>query len=201
MEKESTKNRQTTEQNLLKAVNEIVEQGGFEALGINAVAAKAGVSKMLIYRYFNSLEGLIAAYIRQYDFWINFNSELPDKEHLGIFIKTMFANQIKTMRENYALRRLYRWELAKDNTFVTELRQRREEKGMQLVECVSKVSGRPIDEVAFLATLISSSISYLTLLEENCPLYNGIKIQQQQGWTQLENGINALVDLWLLKNK
>lgn len=199
MEKEAIKNRPTTEQNLLRAVNEIVEQGGFEALGVNAIATKAGVSKMLIYRYFNSLEGLIAAYIAQYDFWINFNLELPDKEHLGDFIKAMFANQITSLRENYALRRLYRWELATDNSFVAELRHRREEKGMQLVRCVSEISGHPIENVAFLATLVTSSISYLALLEENCPIYNGIKIQQEEGWIKIENGINALVDLWLLK--
>ena len=37
-------------------VNDIIEESGFEGLGINAVAAKAKVSKMLIYRYFNSLD-------------------------------------------------------------------------------------------------------------------------------------------------
>ena len=196
---EVTKNRLTTEQNLLRAVNEVVEQGGFEALGINAIATKAGVSKVLIYRYFNSLEGLIAAYITQYDFWINLNLELPGKEQLGDFIKAMFANQITSLRENYALRRLYRWELATDNPFVAELRQRREEKGMHLIRCISEISGHPIEDVAFFATLISSSMSYLALLEENCPLYNGLKIQQEDGWIKIENGINALVDLWLLK--
>lgn len=56
MEKEVIKNRQTTEMNLIKAVDELIEENGFEGLGINAVAAKAGVSKMLIYRYFNSLD-------------------------------------------------------------------------------------------------------------------------------------------------
>ena len=65
MEKEMIKNRQATELALIKAVDDIIEESGFEGLGINAVAAKAGVAKMLIYRYFNSLDGLIAAYIQQ----------------------------------------------------------------------------------------------------------------------------------------
>ena len=60
MEKEITKNRQATEMTLITAVNDIIEESGFEGLGINAVAAKAKVSKMLIYRYFNSLDGLTA---------------------------------------------------------------------------------------------------------------------------------------------
>lgn len=90
MEKEHVKNRQATEQLLLEAVNRLVEQDGFEGLGINVVAAQAGVSKMLIYRYFGSLNGLIAAYIRQYDFWINVRPELPGRERLGDFIKELF---------------------------------------------------------------------------------------------------------------
>ena len=65
MEKEMIKNRQATELALIKAVDDIIEESGFEGLGINAVAAKAGVAKMLIYRYFNSLDGLIAAYAKR----------------------------------------------------------------------------------------------------------------------------------------
>ena len=111
MEKEVIKNRQTTEMNLIKAVDELIEENGFEGFGINAVAAKAGVSKMLIYRYFNSLDGLIAAYIQQHDYWINFDEQLPDEEHIGEFIKEIFKRQIAMLRQSYTLRRLYRWEL------------------------------------------------------------------------------------------
>ena len=133
MEKEITKNRQATEMTLIKAVNDIIEESGFEGLGINAVAAKAKVSKMLIYRYFNSLDGLIAAYIQQNDYWINFDEELPDQAHLATFIKQIFKRQIMRLRENYTLKRLYRWELTTDNKFVKELRNKREEKGIWLV--------------------------------------------------------------------
>ena len=87
MEREPLRNRKATERRLLSAIQELIEESGFEKLGINAVASKAGVSKMLIYRYFGSLDGLVAAYIEQYDFWINFKSNLPDREGLENFIK------------------------------------------------------------------------------------------------------------------
>lgn len=199
MEREITKNRQATEFTLIKAVDDIIEENGFEGLGINAIAAKAKVSKMLIYRYFNSLDGLIAAYIRQNDYWINFNEELPDKEHLSEFIKQIFKRQIIQLRESYTLKRLYRWELSTDNKFVKELRDKREEKGLWLIEAVSKLSKHPQKETAAIASLITAAISYLALLEENCQVYNGLKIQQETGWEQLEEGINLLVDLWLQK--
>ena len=197
MEKE--KNRLTTEQTLIKAVQDIIEECGFEGLGINAVAAKAGVAKVLIYRYFDSLDGLIAAYIRQNDYWINFDEQMPDREHIAEFIKRAFKRQILELRKSYTMRRLYRWELSTDNKIVRELRERREEKGLVLIEAISKLTQHPQKETAALATIISAAVSYLALLEENCPVYNGLNIQTEIGWEQLEEGINLLVELWLRK--
>ena len=199
MEKEVIKNRQPTEMNLIKAVDELIEENGFEGLGINAVAAKAGVSKMLIYRYFNSLDGLIAAYIQQHDYWINFDEQLPDEEHIGEFIKEIFKRQIAMLRQSYTLRRLYRWELTSNNTFIKELREKREAKGVWLVDAVSKLSKHPQKETAAMASILTAAISYLSLLEENCPVFNGISIQTEDGWKELEEGINILIDIWLEK--
>lgn len=199
MEKEVIKNRQTTEMNLIKAVDELIEENGFEGLGINAVAAKAGVSKMLIYRYFNSLDGLIAAYIQQHDYWINFDEQLPDEEHIGEFIKEIFKRQIAMLRQSYTLRRLYRWELTSNNIFIKELREKREAKGIWLVDAVSKLSKHPQKETAAMASILTAAISYLSLLEENCPVFNGINIQTEDGWKELEEGINILIDIWLEK--
>ncbi len=199
MEKEVIKNRQTTEMNLIKAVDELIEENGFEGLGINAVAAKAGVSKMLIYRYFNSLDGLIAAYIQQHDYWINFDEQLPDEEHIGEFIKEIFKRQIAMLRQSYTLRRLYRWELTSNNIFIKELREKREAKGVWLVDAVSKLSKHPQKETAAMASILTAAISYLSLLEENCPVFNGINIQTEDGWKELEEGINILIDIWFEK--
>ena len=199
MEKEVIKNRQTTEMNLIKAVDELIEENGFEGLGINAVAAKAGVSKMLIYRYFNSLDGLIAAYIQQHDYWINFDEQLPDEEHIGEFIKEIFKRQIAMLRQSYTLRRLYRWELTSNNIFIKELREKREAKGVWLVDAVSKLSKHPQKETAAMASILTAAISYLSVLEENCPVFNGINIQTEDGWKELEEGINILIDIWLEK--
>lgn len=44
MEKEITKNRHATEQTLIKAVNDIIEESGFEGLGINAIAVEVDLT-------------------------------------------------------------------------------------------------------------------------------------------------------------
>ena len=50
------KNREHTESRILEAVASIIESEGFEKLGINTIASKANVSKMLIYRYLVDLK-------------------------------------------------------------------------------------------------------------------------------------------------
>ena len=54
-----TRSRLKTEQKFLDAVLELVANDGFSALGINAVAHSAGADKVLIYRYFKNLNGLL----------------------------------------------------------------------------------------------------------------------------------------------
>lgn len=200
MEKEivrTSKNRDLTELALLKAVDDLIEEDGFENLGINAVAAKAGLSKMLIYRYFESLEGLIVAYIERNDYWINLELELPEVEHLEVFVKKIVHDQIVMLRNNYTLRRLYRWELSVKNKVIKELRERREAKGLMLIDAISRLTNRPKEEVAAMATLLSSSITYLILLGENCPVYNGFGLQSEDGWEQLEKGMDQIIDNWI----
>lgn len=54
-----TRSRANTEEKFLNAALELVAQDGCSALGINAVAHRAGADKVLIYRYFGNLDGLL----------------------------------------------------------------------------------------------------------------------------------------------
>lgn len=54
-------NREETTKRLVEAALAILSEQGFAAIGVNAVARRAGTDKQLIYRYFNGLDGLLAA--------------------------------------------------------------------------------------------------------------------------------------------
>ena len=188
------RDRETTERRLLDTIGQMITESGFEKIGINAVASQSGVSKILIYRYFGSVEGLMAAYIRQHDFWINFPQELPDRSQLPTFLKNMFKEQIEQLRSNPTLKRLYRWELSSDNAIVMTLREQREKSGMQRLTKISELTGYSLEELAPLATILTASITYLVMLEEFCPVYNGIPLNKDAGWKQIIEGINTLID-------
>ncbi|MEO0795779.1 MAG: helix-turn-helix domain-containing protein [Verrucomicrobiota bacterium] len=53
------RNRQQTEKRILTAAISLISEVGFHTFGVNAVAARAGVDKVLIYRYFSGLDGLL----------------------------------------------------------------------------------------------------------------------------------------------
>ena len=191
------KNREQTEEKILEAVGSIIENQGFEKVGINAIATEAGVSKMLIYRYFGGVEELIAQYLIQKDYWANTDAAMINPEAVGDSIKSMFRRQVEQLRNDITLRRLYRWELFTDNQNIRQLRNRREENGCRLIKMVSALTGCPDVQVAALASILSASISYLALLEDQCQSYNGICLQTDEGSNQLMQGIEMIIDLWI----
>lgn len=188
------RDREATEKRLLNTIGEMIANDGFEKIGINAVATQSGVSKILIYRYFGSVEGLMAAYIRQHDFWLNFPLEFPEREQLSAFVKKMFRGQIEQLRSNPTLKRLYRWELSCNNDMIVKLREQREKIGVNLVEKVSQLTGHPQQEIAVMASILTASITYLVMLEDFCPVYNSIPLNNDSGWKQISEGIEVLID-------
>lgn len=192
------RNRVETEKKILDAVGCIVETDGFEKVGINAVAKKAGIAKMLIYRYFTSIDGLLAAYIKLNDYWLNIPLDIAlDKESLIPFVVQVYKSQIMQLRDSVVMRRLLRWELGNDNPIIAAIRSQREENGMTLIKVVSSVSGKPIKEIAEMASLLSASITYLALLADTYPIYNGLDIANDKGWEDLIDGIEKFIIKYL----
>lgn len=188
------RDREATEKRLLETVGRMVAENGFEQIRINAVAAQSGVSKILIYRYFGSVDGLLAAYIRQYDFWLNLPADVPEREGLPQFLKTLFQQHIDRLRTNATLRRLYRWELSCNNETIAKIREQREKAGLELIRKFCQASGMQQPEAETISALFAAAITYLAMLSDFCPAYNGIAIDEDAGWNQIQEGINRIID-------
>lgn len=191
------KDRELTQQKILQAVDNIIANDGFERLGVNAIAQKSGVSKMLIYRYFGGLDDLIAHYLLSKDYWANTDIHAIDGADVAGSLKRMFREQIIQLRNDVTLRRLCRWELTTDNENIRQLRDRRERNGCELIKAVSGFTHSHHIDVAALATILSASISYLVLIEEQSPTYNGINLRSNEGWEQVVKGLDLMIDLWI----
>jgi AcrR family transcriptional regulator len=180
---------------LIDAVGALIAEDGFEALGVRRVAEMAGVNKTLIYRYFGSLDGLIVAYMKKHDFWLNISPEKPDTADIRTYMKAFYRREITEYRDNTALKRLRRWELSSDKEFVADLRTRREKAGVQFLEMMAGFARLEKTQVQAITALVDAGIAYLAMFEENCRMYNGIDIQSDRGWKQIAEGIDALIDI------
>ena len=191
------KDRELTERKILDAVGSIIASDGFESVGINVVAQRAGVSKMLIYRYFGGLNGLLSKYLLQKDFWVNTNMNIEKSSDISGSLKQLFREQIRQLRNDIILQRLHRWELSTETQAIRLLRDKREQTGNELIRSVSELTHSSSAEIASLASIISAAISYLVLMENQNPVYNGIDLHNDRGWEQIVGGIDLIIDLWI----
>ena len=188
------RDRQSSEEKLINAVGELIEEIGFENLGINQVAKRAGFSKNLIYRYFESLDGLIYAYMKKHDFWANAIDEQVDTSDIKAYLKAFYRREIAEFRGNTALKRLRRWELSTEKDFVIEIRALREKNGVQFLNMMTQFVKIDKGQLQAISALIDAGIAYLAIFEDSCKIYNGIDIQSSEGWQQISKGIDTLID-------
>lgn len=87
------RNRQLTRDRIRDAALQILRSTGFAGWGVNAIAREAGVDKVLLYRYFGSLEGLLESLYRETVLW-------PDPQSLPVHSAEAFIEE--TLRFQHA---------------------------------------------------------------------------------------------------
>ena len=199
-----TKNKQDTQNKLIRAVGEVLADQGFSGVGVNAVAKKAGVDKVLIYRYFGSFDNLCTAFAQSADFWPSLQEMIPDLDamaNLGTaeritFVLKRYAN---SLRNRPLTLEVMAWELLERNAFTIELENVREAFGLELNktmrELPSAIDDHLNDRVDWLAitTVLSAGLQYLAIRARKINTYNGIALNEDQGWEQLERSVEVLI--------
>jgi AcrR family transcriptional regulator len=109
------RDRARTEQKILAAVGAILaEPGGSRRLGVNAIAERSGVDKVLIYRYFGGLDGLLAAFADKADLWPGSEetvSSEPSAE-LATALAALVQGYIAALRRRPATLEAIAWEMS-----------------------------------------------------------------------------------------
>jgi AcrR family transcriptional regulator len=191
------KSRIKTELNILNALEEILTSQGFDGLGINAVAQRAGVSKELIYRYFGGLEGLILAWVEERDYWsmkrIDSAHELLSDSSAGL--KTMLRQSLKTFLEDLRakpqVQEIRRWEVGSRNPLAQRIARRREEAGIRLL---SRMPKDPDHDVSAIHGILQAGLCYLVLRSTVLETYSGVSLRTPAGWQRFERAIDQILD-------
>ena len=181
-----------TEKRLLDAVSHIIENDGFTKIGVNRIASQAGCDKVLIYRYFGGLDGLLVEWAKRHDYYSFAYSEFIDtikqseKKDIRQIVKDVLFRQLHYLKDNVLMQQLLVWELSGHSSFKGILEER-ERIGYKLQEELNKSLDIGNDNDMSVAIIISA-INYIVLFTRQYPKLNGIDFQQAGSVEQ--NGSN-----------
>ncbi len=113
------RNRQQTEKRIVDAAIALLAEEGFAGFGVNAVAARAGVDKVLIYRYFSGLDGLLE-FIGETEVLYPSAAAMLDGDLAGFF-----QNYQRALGANPLGASLHHWERVVDNPLTQAYRRQR----------------------------------------------------------------------------
>lgn len=194
-----------TEKNLLEAVSQIIETDGFTKIGINRIAKIAGCDKVLIYRYFGGLEGLLVEWAKRHDYYSFTYSEfietikVAENKDIRQIVKDVLMRQLHYLKGNVLMQELLVWELSGQSSFKGILEER-ERSGYKLQEELNKHLNVGNDNDMPIAMIISA-INFIVLFTRQYHRFNGIDFSKPEAWDRLERQIFKYVDFIFANSK
>jgi len=187
--------REQTEQKIMQALEEQIRETGMSGLGVNAIAKRAGVSKELIYRYFDGLPGLLLAWMSAQDYWTGHAGTLQADESSSRtpadLILTMLRAQIGALGNNEVLREVRRWELIERNEITAQLADRRERTARAFIDRVDGLT-QEADIPAQVSVMLAGML-YLMLRSKTESHFLGVPLRTNEGWERIFGAIESMV--------
>ncbi|MCP3952970.1 MAG: TetR/AcrR family transcriptional regulator [Desulfobacterales bacterium] len=182
---------------MVKAVGRLLARKGFKALGVNAVAREAGVDKVLIYRYFDGLPGLMKAFGQDSDFWPSAGElagEAPEHFRtlpLADRMSALARNYLDAIRKRPVTQEIMAWELIERNQLTVDLEDLREHR---MVQFFQEFMPEAIHHPDFLAisAIVGAAINYLVTRSRHTRFFSGVDLSQDSGWQSLLAAIDNL---------
>lgn len=192
------RDRQATEQELVDAVGRLLVRDGAAAFGVNAVAREAGVDKVLIYRYFEGMDGLLRAFAESEAFWPSVEEVLGnDAADLRLMTPgdrwaTGLVRYAQALRRRPITREVLAWEQVETNELTEILRVRRETWFAELLELLPDDTASTDVDLVATALVIAASIHYLVARSRLHGDFNGLDIDSDAGWALVEDIVRTI---------
>jgi AcrR family transcriptional regulator len=151
--------RVETEQRLIDAAWQLLREQGVAAIGVNTVAERAGADKVLIYRYFGGLPGLLERCGEERDFWPTLDELLgPDRIALRApsgrdAAREVFGRYVAGLRARPATLQLLAYEMVDRNELTLALERVREARSQELMGLLAEAGLLQTEDQAILAAL------------------------------------------------
>ncbi|MGL1862633.1 MAG: TetR/AcrR family transcriptional regulator [Pseudodesulfovibrio sp.] len=193
------RNKELTKNKLIKAVGKVMADVGFQQVGVNLVAREAGVDKKLIYRYFNGLTDLVAAYGQTIDFWPSAEELLgPDREAIRDMVphelmSLFFKRYLRAILSRPHTLEILAWEAIERNDLTRGLEEVRARTALEFFELMEHDPPEDVDLTA-LVIIMAGAVNFLAVRSRIHRNLGGIDLQSEAGWERIEKTVDQLME-------
>lgn len=183
--------RKESEERFLHTLETLLKEGS--DLGVNILAEKSGLNKVLIYRYFGGWDGLLEAYAKRINLWRSIREDLEsglEKRHWQSWQETTFW-VFKTYRirlvESPVYLRILKEEMKNPNPLTRKLEVEREEEGLNISHLIARFF--PVlekNDVLAAGAFVMSGITYLVLKATEVDTFNGLDMRDEKSWERID---------------
>ena len=192
------RDREATRARLLAAVGVVLARDGFARLGVNAVAAEAGVDKVLIYRYFGGMPELVREWGASGEFWPRVSDlvaarpatfrEAPVAERLADF----FDDFIDGLRRRPLTIEILAAEIVERTELTAILETEREQWGADVAELLGGKETAGRDELKPIVLLLVAGVQYLLVRSRKIRIFGDVDLRTDAAWDEFKNAIREL---------
>jgi AcrR family transcriptional regulator len=194
MRKSTKRDREATERRILEATGRILARHGFRGLGVNAIAREARADKVLVYRYFGGLPGLLEAYAQSTDFWPSADELAPRDPSAdpAALASAMLSGLVRALRSRPATQEILAWELVEPSPLAERTAEVRERAGVELMAKLPAELPPGVDLPA-VAALLTAGLTYLVLRSRTTRAWLGVPLQDAATFQRLERAAETVV--------
>jgi AcrR family transcriptional regulator len=194
------RDKSLTRKKVLAAVDDILVRQGMADIGVNAIARRANIDKVLIYRYFGGLDQLLTAYAAEYSLTPTSIQSYDDRFNLqrDSDIKEIISNhiigQLKEIRRRKVIQEITRGELFGNNILTNAQDAAREKLANELYGRLSLLREKyPQKDIEAFTALLCAGFTYLVLSSRTRESYMSIDLRSNFSWKRIEKLISDLV--------
>ena len=164
-----TRSRLKTEQRLLDAVGSILLEQGYPAVGINAIARRAGCDKVLIYCYFGGVDELLLAFAETTTLWWEVDEIITESAEecrvipLPDYLQNLLNRYVQALESRPLALEIMAWEMSAQNSLTQRLARTRGERGMELVKRIRAYYQQPNIDIGGILGVFGAAINYLVI--------------------------------------
>lgn len=184
----------------MDAVERIAVRDGFEACGVNAIAQEAGVDKVLIYRYFGGVDGLLSTVIAERAAWPK-TAPLGDGQSTGAALSGALIDQARAIRTHPLAQHAVAWEAAghADHELTRPIAEGREAQLAALAAALRERHAMPARfDVEAVAALLAAGLTTLAARTPQGVPFFGLDVESDADWRRIEKAaatiLRALLD-------